>query len=159
MANFVCINKCQWKGRVWDEGERMSYPDEHAKDVPHHFQREGVLAEQPVAEEKAPETPKGADKGNGYDQRVVAYLVTTTKRRNKLLTELNLAVPSTASREEIAMLIIDACAAKGVDPLTPEMREKLASQAVQPQRVEEDAVGAAPERMAETGEVSIASTL
>jgi hypothetical protein len=172
MALFVCETTCQWRNRLYRPGEKISYPSEHAADVPHHFVR---VDNEPVNTRPQPELvqdePKAkprakASASRDYDAREVAALVGLQgAKRNKLLSDLKIDVPGNAGREDVAKLILDAAKAKGMDPLPKAARARIASEPAQPQLVEGAGEPAAPRRMAapdedtEPGGVAIGDTV
>ena len=164
MAVFVCEEKNFWKGRLYKQGERISYPAEHADKVPRHFARvdEGpsvddgpepeLMAPSAPAKLKAPSAlakPK-TKTPQGYDQREVAFIAgLQSSKRHKLLAKFEVNVPGNASTDEVAKLIIDAARAKGQDPLHPTQRAKLDADPAQPQLVDANAPASAPARQAD----------
>lgn len=174
MATFTCETKTFWKGRLYRPGEKINYPAEHADKVPHHLTRtdlntdpespEPELISSVGAPRRSPAPRRSVSKEpESYDAREVAAIAgMQASKRNKLLSKLAVNVPGNASPDEVAMLILDAAKAAGVDPLPKDAREKINADPVQPQLENDETPASAPPRQADPdqgGGVAIGDTL
>ena len=92
MPSYICVTKCYYQNRLWEEGEEMPWGDETSSPPRHFALKDGVEAEKAstleMKEKEIEELRKVLDeKGLTYDLRwgksKLEALLSLAKRDNK----------------------------------------------------------------------------